>query len=100
MKQKDILPLIERRQRQVLIMSFLYYQLNESIISDATFDKWSKELVDLRTKYPKEFAKSAFAKDFETFDGSSGYDLPYSQPWVQSKGYQLLKLHRKRAVTV
>jgi NAD-dependent DNA ligase len=93
--RQDILELINRRERQILVHSFLYYQLNESIISDHTFDQWSKELVDLREQYPEEFKQSVHAKDFVDFDGSSGFDLPYAHPDIQSTGYKLLNYHRR-----
>lgn len=92
---KEILSLINRRERQLLVHSFLYYQLNENIISDHTFDLWSKEMVRLREEHPREFRLSAYAKDFEDFDGSSGYNLPYSYPNIQSTGYKLLGYHKK-----
>jgi NAD-dependent DNA ligase len=94
--RQDILELINRRERQILVHSFLYYQLNESIISDHTFDLWSKELVELKEQYPEEFTQSVYAKEFADFDGSSGYDLPYSYPAVQSTGYKLLRIHKER----
>lgn len=87
----NVLELINRRERQLLVHSFLYYQLNENIISDHTFDAWSKELVELKEKHPKEFAESAYAKEFAEFDGSSGFDLPYHYPNIQSVGHRLLK---------
>ena len=92
---EEILSLINRRERQILAHSFLYYQLSENIISDATFDLWSKELVNLMEQYPEEFAQSVYAKEFAEFDGCSGYDLPYSMPDVQNTGYRLLKYHKK-----
>ena len=85
------LELINRRERQILVHSFLYYQLNENIISDHTFDAWSKELVELKEKYPEELVESAYAKEFDDFDGSSGFDLPYYCPNIQAVGFRLLK---------
>ncbi len=46
----DLLEWVNRRQRQILVHSFLYYQLNENIIDDFTFDKWSKELHEAMQK--------------------------------------------------
>jgi NAD-dependent DNA ligase len=87
--------LINRRRRQILVHSFLYYQLNESVISDHTFDRWSAELVELQEKYPEIADKCIYAKEFKDFDGSSGFDLPFHYPEIQSIGYKLLKLHKK-----
>ncbi|MDS9997112.1 DNA ligase LigA-related protein [Bacillus atrophaeus] len=92
---KDILELIGRRRRQILVHSFLYYQLNENIIVDHTFDLWSKELVQLQEKYPEESRQAVYYAEFTKFDGSSGYDLPYSLPEIQSTGHKLLDYHKK-----
>ncbi|MED4819174.1 hypothetical protein P9654_04685 [Bacillus atrophaeus] len=92
---KDILELIGRRRRQILVHSFLYYQLNENIIADHTFDLWSKELVQLQEKYPEESRQAVYYAEFTKFDGSSGYDLPYSLPEIQSTGRKLLDYHKK-----
>lgn len=95
MINSEIAELINRRRRQILVHSFLYYQLNENIISDHTFDKWSKELADLQKQYPEESKAGVYADEFKTFDGSSGYDLPYHYPEVQESGYKILKYHRR-----
>ncbi|WP_141493487.1 DNA ligase LigA-related protein [Bacillus thuringiensis] len=78
----DYVTLISRRRRQILVHSFLYYQMNENLISDHTYDAWSKELADLQVKYPQEAKKAVYAKEFEEFDGSSGFDLPFHYPEV------------------
>lgn len=92
----EMVSLINRRERQILVHSFLYYQLNESIISDHTFDKWSKELVELREKHPEEYHASVYAQEFYEFDGSSGYDLPYGYPDIQNAGLRLLQYQKSR----
>jgi hypothetical protein len=87
--------LINRRRRQILVHSFLYYKLNQSIISDHTFDKWCAELVELQEKYPEIADKCVYAEEFKGFDGSSGFDLPFYYPEIQSTGHKLLRLHKK-----
>ena len=89
----DIQSLINRRRRQLLVHSFLYYQMNENIIADTTFDMWSKELVELTEKYPVVAQMAPLHKEFQGFDGSSGYDLPYHDPAIQSKAIRLLHYH-------
>lgn len=79
-----------------MVHSFLYYQLNTNIISDYTYDKWSYELAELMNNNKEIAAKSGYYNGFKNFDGSSGYDLPYSNPEVQSKGYQILRIHKER----
>lgn len=92
----DLLELMNRRQRQILVHSFLYYQLNTNVISDHEFDKWSKQLYNLMQDN-KELAKqTVYYKGFESFDGSSGFDLPYGDPKIQSIGLNLIKIVEKR----
>lgn len=81
---------INRRQRQLLVHSFLYYQLNENIINDHIFDLWSKELAAAKLEHPELFNQSVYAAGFKEFDGSSGYDLPFHLPEIQNAGYRLL----------
>ncbi|PFW43756.1 DNA ligase LigA-related protein [Priestia megaterium] len=93
--RNEVVELIERKRRQVLVHSFLYYQLNENIISDFIFDDWCKHLVELTNTFPKEAQAAAFHKEFEGFDGSSGYDLPFHYPEIQNAGHRILA-HRDK----
>lgn len=90
-----VLEAINRRERQILVHSFIYYGLNENIISDHQFDKWSSELVELIQNNPREFEKSTYHKALVGFDGSSGYDLPYHLPEIRATGYFLLEYNKK-----
>jgi NAD-dependent DNA ligase (contains BRCT domain type II) len=78
----EILELINRRERQLLVHSCIYYRLGNNLISDHTFDDWCKELVKLIADNPHEFSLSQYAEDFKGFDGSSGFDLPYNDPRI------------------
>lgn len=87
-----ILELINRRERQILVHSNLYYRQNVNLITDAQYDKWSHELYDLIQQHPKEFRKSAWYSAFVTFDGNTGMGLPYTDPWVEGTATHLLKI--------
>lgn len=78
MDENAILELINRRQRQILVHSFIYYQLNDNIVPDHVFDEWVRELSHLMKKYKEIAKKSECYKDFKYFDGSTGFDLPYT----------------------
>ena len=93
---EEIKELITRRRRQLTVHSFLYYQLNENIIPDYTFDLWSKELVELQVTYPDIANEAPYASEFKEFDGSTGYDLPYNYPEFQKVAFHLLAHHRKQ----
>lgn len=87
---------MNRRQRQILVHSFLYYQLNTNIISDSTFDLWCKELAEAMRDNPEEAKETVYYEDFVGFDGSSGFDLPYAKPEIQNTGFRLLEIHKRR----
>jgi NAD-dependent DNA ligase adenylation domain len=92
----DVRELIDRRRRQILVHSYLYYKRNTNIIDDATFDMWSKELADLQQQHPEIARTCVYADGFEEFDGSSGYDLPYHIPDVMNSAEKLYMQHKKR----
>jgi len=87
---------VNRRQNQLLVHSFLYYQLDTQIISDHTFDLWSAELAKAMKDYPEIAEQSYHYKAFKDFDGSSGFDLPFTHPHVQNRAYQLLDYKKNR----
>ena len=69
-----VLKLIERRHRQLLIHSYLYYRINTSIIDDSTYDRWCRELVELHRKYPEIAECAEYYSYCKGFDQSgSGY---------------------------
>lgn len=80
----------------MLVHSFLYYQLNENIISDTTFDAWARELANLMRDYPEDAKQSHHYRAFKDYTGDTGYDLPFGDPLVQSRAQQLLKYHKER----
>lgn len=92
---EDIASLINRRRRQILVHSALYYRFNTNIIDDHTYDQWSKELAELQTQYPEIAKKCVYAKEYAEFDGSTGYFLPISNPEVVSSANKLLHYHKQ-----
>ena len=90
-KEDKIAELINRRRRQLLVHSIIYYKMDENIISDATWSKWGQELEELQAKYPEIAAKQPYAKEFEGFDHSTGMSLPLNDPWAVNKARQLLQ---------
>lgn len=94
----DIAELINRRRRQILVHSVIYYELNNNIISDATWSEWAMELVELQKQYPDIAASCVYHDAFKNFDGSSGFYLPLSDPWANKKARQLLIWQGKASV--
>lgn len=68
---------IERRRRQILVHSILYYKLDRPLISDAAYDAWAQELIRLQANYPAISESVDYMLDaFRTFTSSTGFDLP------------------------
>lgn len=66
---------IELLQRTILIHSYLYYELNENILSDANYNANTKQLLYLKKKFPEEYKKSRYYKYFKDFESGTGFDL-------------------------
>ena len=55
----------------------MYYEHDESCVSDAYYDSISRQLVELqRTCDPAEFRRSPYYYAMYDFDGSTGFDIP------------------------
>lgn len=98
MNDKELLSFINRRERQLLVHSYIYYECNESIISDDQWTEWAKELVKLRDDNIDIFDQSAYADVFREFDYSTGYDLysGYMRPEVIKDAELLLRILKGR----
>lgn len=86
--------LINRRRRQILVHSCIYYKFFDSLVDDTIFDKWAGELVELQKKYPAVAKNCVYADIFKNFDGSTGFDLPYYRPEIVGAAEQLLRFVR------
>lgn len=64
-------------QRRIIVYSIMYYENNESCVSDAYYDELSKQLVEMQKSCSKEeFEKSTYYYAMYDFDGSTGFDIP------------------------
>lgn len=64
-------------QRRIIVWSIMYYEHNESCVSDQVYDAVSYQLVELQNSVSKEeFEKSTYYYAMHDFDGSTGYDIP------------------------
>lgn len=70
---------IRQRRRQMLVHSYIYYELDDNIVSDAQWAKWAKELEQLQKDYPKESAEVEEYEQFKDWDGSSGAFLNFGE---------------------
>lgn len=87
-----IVELINRRERQILVHSYIYEDLNKNIIDDATWDLWAKQLVYLFICYPGLAEKSVYYKYFVGWTGDTASDLQtaYRLPEIMDAARRLL----------
>ena len=92
----QILSLINRRERQILVHSYIYYELNQNLIPDFLWTKWAFELAELRDQHLDIFAESVYAWAFVDFNGSTGYDLysAYTRPEIMSRAIYLVNISK------
>lgn len=63
-------------QRRILVYSIMYYEMNESCISDMEYDEISKQLVSMQHNVSKaDLARTTYYYVFKDFEGSTGFDL-------------------------
>ena len=91
--KEQLKSLIERRQRQILVHSIIYYKYNQNIISDYTWSKLAKELYDMQKANPDVAKETEFYDIFEDFDYSTGSNLPMDHEWGNSIALRLMKYH-------
>ena len=87
---EKIRELINRRRRQILVHSVIYYRMNDNLISDDQWAKWALELETLQNNYPEIANTCIYAEDFLDFDHSTGCNLPLADPWANHKARQLI----------
>lgn len=68
---------ISQLQRRIIVHSILYYEMNNSVITDKQFDAMCQQLVDLQNVVEyKEFRSSTYYYAMYDFEGSTGFDIP------------------------
>lgn len=82
----------------MLVHSYIYYELNDNIVSDATWAKWAKELEQLQKDYPKESAEVEEYEQFKDWDGSSGAFLNFGEN-IKTVAKILLELKSKTKIS-
>lgn len=89
---------IRQRRSQMLIHSCIYYEMDDSVIDDHTWQRWADELTQLQKDNPKACKIKFFDREFSGWDGTSGYHLPLRNPWVRGKAEQILRYHENNCV--
>lgn len=83
---------IKALRLQMLVHSYLYYVLDESLISDGEWQRRANELADLQNDFPVRIG--CYDSEFRDWDASTGYHLP-RDGWVHNKSLQLLRYARQ-----
>ena len=87
---------LQQRMLQVWLHSYIYYELDDSIISDHQWNEWAKELAE-HINDPI-FKTIKHHEIFEGFDGSTGFDIAKkATPNLINKAKQLLVWDRRRS---
>lgn len=88
---------IQQRRYQMLVHSYIYYELNENIVSDSKWSEWATELAQLQYDFPEIAKQVPYAKDFANWDGSSGAFLDYKyKPNIIATAERLLHIHNNK----
>lgn len=92
MTKTEIQTLIRRRRAQMVIHSYLYYVLDNPIISDNQWQAWADELANLQTEHPDCCKIKYYDREFSDWTGDTGMHLPKT-PAVQSRAKQILRAY-------
>ena len=94
MKFKDLSPQdkVDFAARYIIVHSIIYYEMNESVISDKKFDKKAAVLVKLIKKYPEEVKNSEYYRAIYDFDGSQ-------RKYLKQIARNVIRLYRQGGVT-
>lgn len=90
-KEEEVYHKILQRRRQILVHSYIYYELDDSLVEDSKWSKWSRELVDLQKFYPDISKEAPYYESFKDFDASTGFDFKYDEK-TKRKAEMLLSM--------
>lgn len=90
-------------ERWILVHSYLYYEINNNIVSDTKYDSNCKELVKLFKSNVGYRRASRYGYAFEGYDASTGFDLftklkQHDKIKIQSDAELLLRIVKRKGV--
>ena len=63
-------------QRRIIVYSLMYYDMNESCISDFEYDSITRQLIQMQNEAdPKELRKSTYYYVMRDFTGGTGFNI-------------------------
>ena len=75
----------------MLVHSYLYYELDENIITDRQWTERAVKLAKLQNDYPDIAKEVKYADMFKDWDGSTGFNLTYDNATISKAMYLLGK---------
>ena len=72
---------IRQRRIQMLVHSYLYYEMDENVIDDHKWQQWADELVELQKQ---KMEIGFYDEAFRDWTGASGAFLPFDK-WVKDR---------------
>lgn len=68
---------IEFLQRVILVHSYLYYMLDDSVWTDKHYDEIAKQLTNIQKEHTEDWVKvnTQYGYVFYDYDGTTGFDL-------------------------
>ena len=80
---------IKQRRTQMMVHSYLYYEMDANIIDDDTWQRWADELVELQKR---KATIGFYDEEFADWNGSTGMHLP-KDDWIIRRAKWLWKQH-------
>lgn len=68
---------IQLLQRSILVASYVYYELDNNIQADRTYEMNTRQLLELKKSNPEAWRKSRYYRYFDDFESGTGFDLMY-----------------------
>lgn len=88
---------IDFLQRFIILHSYIYYELNNNVISDKSYDEKAKKLVRYKNEYPDLWKSSMYYKQFgDDYNGATGFTLYHDLDEHQKKIIRSLVPNRCR----
>lgn len=94
MTGNDVARRIFQLRRILLLHSYGYYYRDESLVTDAQYDAWSRELAELQKEHPTLAIEGEYADLFRDWTGETGFHLP-PVPWAVAMWDRMTKVHER-----
>ena len=92
MSNQTVKEKIRQRRSQMLVHSCLYYEMDESIVSDDKWQQWANELALLQLENPNDCLLDFYDEEFADWDGTTGAFLPLKDINVRNQAAHILRI--------